>query len=58
MCLGNISKDFTINNMGKAGWKGIVNFSYVDFNPIGTQHILDNRKYLVKGTWYKMMFES
>ena len=32
MCLGNISKDFTINNMKKTGLKGIVKFFSVDFN--------------------------
>ena len=26
LCLGNISKDFTINNMEKTGLKGVVNF--------------------------------
>ena len=26
LCLGNISRDFTINNMTKAGLKGSVNF--------------------------------
>ena len=31
LCLGNISKDFTINDMKKTGLKGIVVFFSVDF---------------------------
>ena len=34
LCLGNSSKDFTINNMDKTGLGGVVNFFSVDFNPI------------------------
>ena len=50
LCLGNISKDFTINNMKKAGLKGSVKFFSVDFNPIDTNDILDIHKYLMKKT--------
>ena len=50
ICLGNISKDFTINNMTKAGLKGVVKFFSVDFNPIDTNNILDINKYLMKRT--------
>ena len=50
LCLDNISKDFTIDNMKKAGWKGILNFFSVDSNPIDTNDILDIHKYLMKGT--------
>ena len=48
LCLGNISKDFTINNMKKAGLGGDVKFFYIDFNPIYAKDILDIRKYLMK----------
>ena len=48
LCLGNISKDFTINNMNKTGLKGVVNFFSVDFNPIDTNDILDIHEYLMK----------
>ena len=44
LCLGNISKDFTINNMKKTELKGIVKFFYVDVNPIDTNDILDIHK--------------
>ena len=47
--LGNISKDFTINNMEKTGLKGRVIFFSVDFNPINTNDILDIHRYLMKG---------
>ena len=57
LCLGNISKDFTINNMKKkTRLKGNVNVFSVDFNPIDTNDILDIHKYLMKGTCYKIMF--
>ena len=48
LCLSNISKDFTSNNMKKYGLKGIVNFFYVDFNPIDTNDILDTYKNLMR----------
>ena len=51
LCLDNISKDSTINNMEKNQLKEIVKFFSVDFNPIdGTKDILDIYKYLVRGT--------
>ena len=34
LCLGNILKDFTINNMSKRGSGGVVSLISVDFNPI------------------------
>ena len=48
LCLGNISKDFTINNMAKTRVKGVVTFFSVDFNAIDTIDILDIHKYLMK----------
>ena len=41
LCLGNILKNFTINNMKKRGLKGIVKLFSVDFNRIDTNDILD-----------------
>ena len=55
-CLGNVSKYFTINNMKKTGLKGVVQSCPVDFNPIDNNDILDIHKYLMKKTWYKIMF--
>ena len=50
LCLGNISKDFTINNMKKIELNGVVKFFSVGFNPINTKNILDIHKYLMKRT--------
>ena len=53
LCLGNISKDLTVNNLKKkkkTGLKGVVNFFSVDFNPIDTNDILGIHKYLMKKT--------
>ena len=52
MCLGNVSKYFTIISMKKkkkTGLKGSVKFFSVDFNPIDTNDILDINRYLMKG---------
>ena len=50
LCLGNVSKDFTINNLKKKKnrIKGVVSFFPVDFNPVRTNGILDIQKYLMK----------
>ena len=53
LCLGNISNSFTIYSMKKAGLKQI--FS-VDSNAINTENILDIHRYLIKDTWYKIIF--
>ena len=42
--LGNISKDFTINNMNKARLKRNKRFLSIDFNPIDTNDTLDIHK--------------
>ena len=48
LCLGNISKDWTIDNMKITGLKGCVyNFS-VDYDAIVVFDILDIHKYLMK----------
>ena len=44
MCLGKISKDFTINNMKKAGLKWSVQTFSVNYNAIDTNDVLDNSK--------------
>ena len=41
LCLSNVSKDFTINDMKKkTGLKGVVKFFSVDFNPINTKNMI------------------
>ena len=56
LCLGNVSKYFPVNNMKKTGLKKGVKFFSVDYNPIDNNNILDIHKYLMKITWYKIMF--
>ena len=55
-CSGNVSKDFTINNMEKKRLKGVVKIFSVYFNPIDTNDILDIHNYLMKRTWYKVFW--
>ena len=51
LCLGNISKDFTINNMKKkTGFRRAVEILSADFNPIDTSDIVDIHKYSMKRT--------
>ena len=48
LCLGNISKNFSVDNMKKTGLKRYVyNFS-ADYNAIAVADILDILKYLMK----------
>ena len=48
LCLGNIWKDWSVDNIKKTGLKGYVyNFS-VDYNAIVVSDILDIHKYLIK----------
>ena len=48
LCLGNISKDWSEDNMKKTGLEGYVyNFS-ADYNTIATSDIVDIHKYLMK----------
>ena len=47
LCPGNISKDFSVDNMKKTGLNGYVyNFS-VDYDVIAVDNILDIHKYLM-----------
>ena len=50
LCLGNVSKDFTIHNMKKAELKGSVKFFSVDYRHINTNEFLDIHRYLIKET--------
>ena len=47
-CLGNISKDFTIDNLKKTGLNGYVYDSNIDYNTIYISDIVDIHKYLMK----------
>ena len=48
LCLENISKDWSVGNMKKAGLKGYVYDFSVDYDPIAVSDILDIHKYLMK----------
>ena len=50
LCLGNISEDFSVNNMTglKTGLKGYVYDFSVDYYAIAVNNILDIHKYLME----------
>ena len=48
LCLGNISKDWSIDNMKKTGLNGYVYVFSVGYDAIAVDDILNIHKYLVK----------
>ena len=48
ICLGNISRDFSVHNMKKTGLIGYVYDFSVDYDAIAVDDILDTHKYLMK----------
>ena len=48
LCLGNISKEWSIDNMKKAGLNGYVYDFSVDYDDIAVDDILDVHNYLMK----------
>ena len=48
LCLGNISKDWSVDNMKKTGFNGYVYDFSVDYDVIAVDDILDIHKYLMK----------
>ena len=47
LCLGNISKEFSVENMKKTGLNGFANDFSVDYEAVGVDYILDIHKYLI-----------
>ena len=47
LCLGNISKDWSVDNMKKTGFTGYVYDFSVDYNAIAVDNIKDIHKYLM-----------
>ena len=45
LCLGNISKDWSLDNMKKAGFNGYVYYFSVDYDATDVDAILDIQKY-------------
>ena len=48
LCLGNVSKDFSVDNMKKTGLNGYVYGFSVDYDTIAVDDILDIHKYLME----------
>ena len=48
LCLANISKDFSVDNMKKTGLYGQVHEFSIDYDAIANDKILDIHKYLMK----------
>ena len=48
LCLGNVSVDFSANNMIKTGRNGSLYDFFVDYKKIDTSNIVDIHKYLMK----------
>ena len=48
LCLGNISKDWSVSNMKKIGLNGYVYDFIVNYGAIGVDDILDIHNYLTK----------
>ena len=48
LCLGNISKDFSVDNMKETGLNGYVYDFSVDYNAIAVDDILEIHEYLMK----------
>ena len=50
LCLGNISKDFSVDNMKKTGLNGYVHDFSVDYDATAVDDILSIHKYLMEKT--------
>ena len=48
LCLGNISKDWSVDNMKRTGFTGYVYDFSVDYDPTAADDIKDIHKYLMK----------
>ena len=48
LCLGNISKDWSVDNMKKTGFNSYVYDFSVDYDAIAVDDVLDIQKYLMK----------
>ena len=48
LCLGNISKDWSVDNMKKAGFNGYVHDFSVDYNATDVDDIVNIHNYLMK----------
>ena len=56
LCLGNISKDWSVDNIKRTGFKGYVYDFTIDYDVIAVDDILDIHKYLMKKNNMTKMF--
>ena len=54
LCLGNISKDWSVDNMKKTGFNGYVYDFSVDYDATDVDDIVDIHKYLMK-KWHSVI---
>ena len=50
LCLGNISKDFSVDNMKRTEFTGYVYDFSVDYDPIANDDVKDIHRYLMEKT--------
>ena len=55
LCLGNVSKDWSVDNMKKTGIYGYVYDFSVTYDAISVDEILDIHNYLMKKKWYSVI---
>ena len=48
LCLGNISKDWSIDNMKRTGFNGYISDFVVDYDATDVDYVKDIHKYLIK----------
>ena len=48
LCLGNVSKDWSVDNMKKTGFNGYVYDFSVDYDAVAIDDILEIHRYLIK----------
>ena len=54
LCLGNISKDFSVDNIKKTGLNGYAYDFSVDYDDVAVDDILDIHKYLMEKKWHSI----
>ena len=58
ICLGNISKDWSVDNIKRTGFTGYVYDFSVDYDPVAIDDIKDIHKYLMKKMTLYSMYVS
>ena len=54
LCLGNISKDWSVDNMKKTGFNGYVYDFSVAYDATDVDDILNIHKYLINKKWHSV----